>query len=433
MEKLVDFFLKVENLKKIQRTGWVWRGVKNPETIAQHSFRVALLNWLLAEKTKPKLNLERIIKISLIHDLSEVYIGDITPYRGLLPKDSQKRREILRRWIRLSKKKKEKRVKIKFQREKEALERLTEFLSPYLQKEFIHAWINYETSSSKEGNFAKQGDKVETLLQAIEYFGTKPNSYAVAWWEECEDIVDDPVLLAFLEEIEKKFYFKKKADPILDFLVAVGKLKALPRRGWVIRKIKNPERIADHSFMVALMVWIFGEKKKINLERAIKMALIHEICAVFAGDYTPHDVFAHPLGRLRFAPAVRYDIIGPRWPWKLFWQVKPRLKGTAKIKRFQNLCQKETKALQKLIKNLPERLKKEILQLWNEFNWKSSPEGIFVDQVNCLATFLQACQYWQKEKNFPIKVFGEQVIEFVSDPELLEFLEAIKKKFKLEI
>ncbi len=90
--------MKTEKLKRIPRTGFVWLEIKNPETIAQHAFRVAILNWILASKVKPKLNLEKVIKISLAHDLCEIYAGDMTPYRELLPK------EVLKRWIRLPKK-----------------------------------------------------------------------------------------------------------------------------------------------------------------------------------------------------------------------------------------------------------------------------------------------------------------------------------------
>ncbi len=428
MIEFLNFFLEVDKLKKMKRTGWVLRGKKNPETIAQHTFRVALMNWFLAEKAGLGFNIEKVIKISLAHDLCEVYAGDITPHWGLLPKDPKERKEFLKRRLRLTQGLKKKRGTIKFQKEKKSLEKLVKNLNPQLKKEITDIWLDYEKLLSREGRFVKQGDKVETLLQAIEYFGSGKNSLAIAWWEEVEDYVDCSVLLDFLVEIEKKFYIKNKADSFLDFLVEAGKLKALPRRGWIVRGIKNPETIADHSFTVALMVWILGQKKKINLRRALKMALIHEICAVYAGDYTPQDVFASG-----FAISPRYDILGPRWPWKKFWQDKPRLLKQKKVKRFFKIYQKETNALKRLIQRLPQNLKQEILGLWSEFNEKKSREGNFVDQVNCLATFLQACQYWQEDKSISIKAFGEQVAEFISDPKLIEFLEVIKRKFKLKI
>ena len=78
------------------RTGFVWLGIKNPETIAQHTYRVAIMNWILGRKTKPQLNIGRVIKMSLVHDLCEVYAGDMTPYWGLLPRDKEKEKKFLR-------------------------------------------------------------------------------------------------------------------------------------------------------------------------------------------------------------------------------------------------------------------------------------------------------------------------------------------------
>ena len=203
MEDILNFLIEVGKLKKMPRTGFVWLGIKNPETIAQHSFRVAILNWILAEKVRPKLNLEKVIKISLIHDLCEIYAGDMTPYWGLLPKDSKKRKEILKRLIRLPKKIKEKRDKKKFKEEKKSLEKSIRNLEPKLKKEIMDCWLDYERFGSREGRFVRQGDKIETLLQAKEYWKSDKASPVFGWWEEVKELVDNPILLKFLEEVEK--------------------------------------------------------------------------------------------------------------------------------------------------------------------------------------------------------------------------------------
>ena len=104
MKEILKFLIEAGKLKKIPRTGFVWLGIKNPETIAGHIFRVAFMNWILAVSAKTKLNTKRIIQISLSHDLCEVYAGDITPYWGLLPEDKEERQKILKRWIRLDRK-----------------------------------------------------------------------------------------------------------------------------------------------------------------------------------------------------------------------------------------------------------------------------------------------------------------------------------------
>jgi len=415
MKGRLKFILEASKLKKKPRSGFLWLGIKNPETIAQHSFRVAILNWILARKIRPKINLEKIIKISLAHDLCEVYAGDITPYWGLLPKDPKKRKEVLKRWIRLPKKIKEKRDAIKLKKEKKAIYKLVRSLEPRLQKEIINAWLDYERFGSSEGRFVRQGDKVETLFQAIEYWGSKPDSPVVGWWEEVEDLVDEPVLKDFLEKIEQKFYKRKKADGEIKFISEVGRLKSQPRTGWVLRGVKNPETIAEHGFILALIVWLLGGK--INREKGLKMALIHEICEIYAKDKTPYHYFC-PKEKRELREILR------RWP---------RSSRKKKISRFLKDCRQEQRSFMKILKELPLDLKREILYLWDDFKKRKSREGRFVNQAYWVSTFIQAAQYWKKDKKFPIKAWGEQLLEFIDDPDLLDLFSEINRKFKLKL
>jgi putative hydrolase of HD superfamily len=419
MKGVLDFILQISKLKKIQRTGWLKRGVKDPETIAQHTFRVALMNWLLGKTLgQSRLKIDKVIKSSLVHDLSEVYIGDITPYEGLIFSDDPKEiQKAMKRWIRLPRKEKQKRAEKKFRQEKEVLSKLISALPAKVRYDIMRSWLDYEELSSLEGKFVRQTDKIETLLQALEYFGPSPNSFAVAWWEEVEELVDEPGLKNFLHKIEAKFSQKKEADPLLSFILEIGKLKKFARRGWVARRIKNPETIADHSFEVALMTWVLAKEERIDLEKALKIALIHEICAIYAGDLTPHDIFGEGLLN----------------KWFKIWKVRPtRMERERKQKKFLKIYKKETLALQKLINSLPENLKYEILNLWTDFVEKKSKESDFVDQVNCLATFLQALEYWQKDKKLDIRTFAEATLEFIHHPVLIGLLEEIYKKFEIE-
>ncbi len=411
MKNILDFLIEVGKLKKMSRTGFVWLGIKNPETIAQHVFRVAIMNWILGKKIKPKLNLEKVIKISLVHDLCEVYAGDMTPYWGLLPKDKKKRREILKRWVRLTQNVKIKREREKFKKEKESLLRLIKSLKPKSKKEMMNCWLEYERLSSKEGRFVKQGDKIETLLQALEYWGSKPNSPVLGWWEEVEDLVDNPILIDFLKKIEKFFYEKKKIDGELKFLLEVGKLKTMPRNGWVLRGVRNPETIAEHGFLLAMAGWVLRERKKLNIEKMLKMSLIHEICEVYAGDATPYD---------DFLPNKRKKEILKRWP---------RFLKKEKEKRFLYDYKTEKRALEKITSDLPIDFKKEIISLWDECKNRRTPEGRFVNQLYWLVTYLQALQYFKKDKKFPILAWYEQMREFIEDPILLELMRETERKF----
>lgn len=411
MKELVNFFIEVGKLKKMPRTGFVWLEIKNPETIAQHIFRVTIFNWILGRKVKPKLNLTKTIKISLVHDLCEVYAGDMTSYWGLLPKDKEKRKEVLKRWVRLPRKMKEKRDRIKFEKEKKALETLIKNLEPKLKKEVMSSWLEYERLASKEGRFVKQGDKIETLLQALEYWGSNPNSPVFGWWEEVEELVDDPILLEFLNKIEKKFYKKQKINGELNFLLEIGRLKTMPRTGWVLRDVKNPETIAEHSFLLAIASWVLSQRKRLNLEKVLKMSLAYEICEVYAGDSTPYE------GLLQ--TDKKREVL-KRWP---------RFLKKEKEKRFLKDYKTEKEALKKLTSLLPAKLKKEIISLWSECKKRQTPEGKFVNQVYWLVTYLQALQYFEENKKFPILAWYEQMREYIEDPDLLELMEKMEQKF----
>lgn len=206
MKNILDFFIEIGKLKEKKRRGWVLRSVKNPETIADHTFRMAIMSWLLGEKKK--LDINKIIKMSLIHDFCEVYGEDITPYDKLLPKDKRQWKKIINKWPRLSKKEKEKIFLEKYKKENETLKKLISKLPSNLKKEIRNLWIDYERGLTREGRFVRQVDRVENLLQALQYW-KKGEQFAIEpWWIQIEELVDDPILLEFIKVLDKKFHQK---------------------------------------------------------------------------------------------------------------------------------------------------------------------------------------------------------------------------------
>jgi len=207
MENLLNFFIETGKLKSKKRKGWIFRGVREPETIADHTFRMAIMAWILGEQKK--FNINKLLKMSLIHDLCEVYAGDTTPYDKLLPKDKKKWKKITQEWPRFTKKEKGKIFQEKYKKENQALERMILKLPPSLKKEIKNLWIDYEKGLTPEGRFVHQVDRVENLLQALEYW-KKDRPFAIGpWWIQIEELVDDPFLLKFIELLEKKFHKKR--------------------------------------------------------------------------------------------------------------------------------------------------------------------------------------------------------------------------------
>lgn len=208
MKKLVKFFVEVGKLKRMPRRGWVIREIKNPETIAEHIFRVALMSWILADLKKEDLNIERLIKMALIHDLCEIYAGDTTPYDSILPKDKKKLRELVKTWPRFSKKEKQRLVNNKFKKEKKSLNKIIEELPLKLKKEIRNLWIDYEKGLTREGRFFKQMDRLENFLQAMEYWKKYKKLPREPWWLQARELFDDPILLELVKEIDKNFQTK---------------------------------------------------------------------------------------------------------------------------------------------------------------------------------------------------------------------------------
>jgi len=72
---------RISNLKYVVRSGWIIRGVPNAlaETVAGHTFEVALISMYLADELRKcvETDVEKVLKMSLIHDIPEVVVGDV--------------------------------------------------------------------------------------------------------------------------------------------------------------------------------------------------------------------------------------------------------------------------------------------------------------------------------------------------------------------
>lgn len=200
---------------------------------------------------------------------------------------------------------------------------------------------------------------------------------------------------------------------ILNFLIEINKLKGKKRRGWVLHQIKHPETTAEHIFYLALLVLVLGKKKKLNLERAIKIALIHDLCEVYAPDLTPYDPLL-PKNKKKIMETLK------RWP-----KFTPLLKR----KKEREKAKMESKGLEKLIKKLPPDLKTEIKNLWLDFSKGLTKEGRFVKQADKMANFLQGLEYWKKYGKIQHRLWMRWIKEIIDDPVLIKFIKAIEKKF----
>lgn len=143
MKKLFEFMRIVGNLKSLKRTGWVRKGVEDPETVSGHMYRMAMISFLINEN-QDNVSRDRCIKLSLVHDLAESIVGDITPDEGISTEE-------------------------KHRREKEAMEKIASLVPNIVGNELLDLWNEYEEQSTKEAKIVKDFDKFDMILQAYEY------------------------------------------------------------------------------------------------------------------------------------------------------------------------------------------------------------------------------------------------------------------------
>ena len=176
MEDLIEFLSNVGKLKEIHRTGWVESGVEEPESVADHSFRTAVLAMLLADLQG--LDSGKAAKMALLHDLAEVSTGDLTP------EDKRQRDPAY------------------LTEEEEAMDRLLSKLPRDVAARYKALWDEFRRGSSPEARVVAQADKVEMLLQASEYEGggVDPSRLERFWHSK----VGDGLASELLREIRKK-------------------------------------------------------------------------------------------------------------------------------------------------------------------------------------------------------------------------------------
>ncbi|HVS62760.1 MAG TPA: HD domain-containing protein [Thermoanaerobaculia bacterium] len=83
---------------------------------------------------------------------------------------------------------------------------------------------------------------------------------------------------------------------LLATLIELEGLDRIPRIGYAARGVESPESVAEHSFHLALLVWTLGRSEPLDLERAMAIALVHDLAEVRTGDL-PRTVAGHlPAG-----------------------------------------------------------------------------------------------------------------------------------------
>ena len=172
---------------------------------------------------------------------------------------------------------------------------------------------------------------------------------------------------------------------ILDFLKIAVNLKKVSRQGWIDKlSLNHPESVADHSYSMAIIGMVLSDMREYNSERILKMILLHDLAEARIGDFTPNQI------------------------------------GIKQKKKLEN------NAFNQIIGHLPDNVKSQYLQIWDDYQENASIESKFVHQIDKLEMALQAKLY-QKEGHSEnkLKSFFVSAKKEIDDPKLKELFTKI--------
>lgn len=157
-------------------------------------------------------------------------------------------------------------------------------------------------------------------------------------------------------------YLKAQSNDLKQFTLPYYKLKELLRTGWIEKlQIENSESVASHTLLMIVIILFLASKYSFTSEKKLKliqMALIHDLAESIVGDITPE---------------------------------------TMSIIKKQKA---EDKAFKLILKKLPQsKLRRELSNIWREYNENKSFDSRFVHIIDKMEMLLQADFYQKNRKN----------------------------------
>lgn len=138
---LLDALLELQLLDRVPRSGYLLRGIADAESVAEHSYQVALLVRLLAPR-EPGIDVARAVEIALLHDLGELRLGDLPANAaGYLPPGA------------------------KHEAERRAV---ADLLAPDATGA-VAAYLEYEARATREARFVVACDKLQLMVKVSVY------------------------------------------------------------------------------------------------------------------------------------------------------------------------------------------------------------------------------------------------------------------------
>ncbi|KAI9934862.1 hypothetical protein ASPWEDRAFT_175587 [Aspergillus wentii DTO 134E9] len=146
----VSFFHLLERLKTTKREGWRRFDIHHGESISDHMYRMSIMTMFAPPSLAAKINLPHCTKMALVHDMAESLVGDITPVDNVSKSE-------------------------KARREAEVMDYISKTLLAGVPggmlsgQEIMNVFQEYEENKTLEAQYVHDIDKIELLLQMVEY------------------------------------------------------------------------------------------------------------------------------------------------------------------------------------------------------------------------------------------------------------------------
>lgn len=143
LESQLQFLLEIDKVKGILRQSVILGDTQRRENDAEHSWHMAICAMVLKEYVElSNINMEKVLKMILIHDLVEIYAGDVPAYAVFSPE-------------------------VKSKKEMEAAEKIFSILPMEQKKEFMDLWLEFEALESNDAKYANVFDRFQGFMQNI--------------------------------------------------------------------------------------------------------------------------------------------------------------------------------------------------------------------------------------------------------------------------
>jgi putative hydrolases of HD superfamily len=195
VQAIIDFIREVDKLKGVERKTKPL-GLQRFENSAEHSWQLAVMALSLSQYAPWQVDILRVIKMLLLHDVGEIDTGDTIVYATEIREEKKKEEQV-------------------------AVERICGILPAELKSEFLELWMEFEAAKTPEAKFAHAMDRSIPIILNLANNGQ-------SWRENgirCEQVMTRngpaveagcPALWSYvkvkLEEAQRDGWFGSKAN-----------------------------------------------------------------------------------------------------------------------------------------------------------------------------------------------------------------------------